>query len=432
MAVGAASVGSSGWADPLRRLLLTAAVVWHLLSVVVGAWPRATEADSARDFASYFYAYQIAADGGDPYATELLSEAARDDGTRAGVHPFLYAPPFVLGMAWTATSDLQTAYHLWFWLDELFAVGAVLALWRWWRPISADPLTPLLLLFAAMTAVPNNHLMGQANFPGLFLTILGAWAVDRERPGLGGFLVGTAAMLKMSPALFLVWFALRGQWRAVAAMIAAAVTWSVVALLLVGPAVQLRFYTEILPTFSSGYYNGLAVPIGLFGNHSWPDVLNQWFPARGHVLSMPARFGAFLGAVLPLSAAFLLFPRSSRPEAADPLVRAAQFAYFGVLLLLIPVYTYEHHLVFALPAALVVVEATRAGRLPRGMVALAAFSVAALLVDLQLLKRTWESLSPAFSGPGIALREAKFLGLVGLLVTCGFVGRVRPDEPAPA
>ena len=39
-------------------------------------------------------------------------------------------------------------------------------------------------------------------------------------------------------------------------------------------------------------------------------------------------------------------------------VRAAQAACYGVLLLLIPVYTYEHHLVFAIPAMVLALHAT--------------------------------------------------------------------------
>jgi hypothetical protein len=430
MTAGTAREGFGGWADPLRRFLLVLAVVWHALAVGIGGFSRTLEADAARDFASYFYAAKVAAKGQDPYDTETLSEAARDDGTRRGVHPFLYAPPFLIGMSWVLTSELTTAYRLWFWMDELFALAAMLVLWRWWRPISRDLALVLALLFAAMSAVPNNHVMGQANFPGLFLSLLGLWAIDRDRPGLGGFLVGTAAMLKMSPALFLVLFVVRGQWRAVGAAIGAALFWSVAALPLAGPSVQLRFYTQVLPTFSTGYYNGLTVPIGLFGNHSWPDVLNSLMPGRAHTLSTPARFWSLVGTVLPISAAFLLFPRSDRPEAADPLVRAAQVAYFGVLLLLIPVYTYEHHLVFALPAAVVAVEAARAGRLSRPLLGVAALSVAVLLCDLQLLKGIWEGLPPAFKGPGVVVREAKFLALVGLLVLCGVVGRVRAVAPA--
>jgi hypothetical protein len=282
MDAGTAGDGRLGWADPLRRFLLAIAVVWHVLAVVVGGWTQTLEADRARDFASYFYAVKVAAKGEDPYETKNLSEAARDDGTRKGVHPFLYAPPFLLGMSWALTSELSGANRLWFWMDEAFAVAAMLVLWRWWRPLSRDLGLVLALLFAAMTAVPNNHVMGQANFPGLLLSLLGLWAIDRDRPGLGGFLVGTAAMLKMSPALFLVLFALRGQWTAIASAIGAAVAWSVVALPLAGPAVQLRFYTQVLPTFSTGYYNGLTVPIDLFGNHSWPDVLNSLMPGRDH------------------------------------------------------------------------------------------------------------------------------------------------------
>src|SRR5688500_16431609 len=101
-------------------LLLVAAITWHALTVLSPAWVVAFEQDKARDFGSYYDAVRVAAEGGDPYDKPTVNAAARADG-RKGVHPFLYAPPFLLGMWWVRGLELDTAYYVWFWLHEALA-----------------------------------------------------------------------------------------------------------------------------------------------------------------------------------------------------------------------------------------------------------------------------------------------------------------------
>ena len=98
--------------------------------------------------------------------------------------------------------------------------------------------------------------MGQANFPGLLLALAGLWQAEKDREWLGGALMGAACMLKMSPALWVVWWLARQRWRAAAGAVLCGAALSLLVLPLAGPSVQLRFYTEILPTFGSGDYNG--------------------------------------------------------------------------------------------------------------------------------------------------------------------------------
>src|SRR5688572_16661437 len=178
-------------------LVVVAAVVWHVLSVLTPAWVVTFDQGQGRDFASYYYAVRVAASGGDPYDRQLLGSMSRDEGTRNGVHPFLYAPPFLLTMAWALSFDLDGAYHTWFWLHELAAIAAGLVLWAWWRPLGRNVGVFIVVVMALMTAIPNNHSMGQANFPGLLLALAGLWQTDRKRPVLGGALMGAACMLKM-------------------------------------------------------------------------------------------------------------------------------------------------------------------------------------------------------------------------------------------
>ncbi len=131
------------------------ALPWLLLICVVaygvqalGPWKARTwRASHGRDFASYYYAVQVAADGADPYVKRALSRRARQDGTRqGGVHPFFYPPPYLLSFAWVLPLSLEQAFHAWYWMEHLFLLAVLLSLWRW------APGRPLALALGVMAA----------------------------------------------------------------------------------------------------------------------------------------------------------------------------------------------------------------------------------------------------------------------------------------
>lgn len=326
---------------PLSRshLLVLLGVLLHL---VVQARPAAEAvwgSRHGRDFASYYYAVQVAADGGDPYATGRLDAAARADRTRKSVNPYFYPPPFLLGVTWALPLDLATAYRAMFVLNELLLLGC---LWVLRRSFGVS-LGAIVLLLATFTPIPDNLKMGQANLMALFPALLGLALVER-RPALAGLLVGTAAMLKMSPALFLLPWALQRRWTAVGAAVAAAVGWTVVSLPLVGLDAQLRFYTEVLPGFGRGDYHGLAVPISLPANHSIPDLFDRAWPGPTPTsLSDAAQRGSRL---VTLGLLALWAWRFGRGRPGEP--AALGLGALTVLMVIAPAYTYEHHLVFLL------------------------------------------------------------------------------------
>ena len=403
---------------PWVRLLIAAAIAWHLLAVLAPAWVTVSSKPSrGRDFASYYYALQVARDGGDAYARGSLGSAARQDGERRGVHPFLYPPPFLLLMSWALPLDLMSSYHLWFWLDEMWMLLSVLALWRWWRPLGPAVGATLAVMVALNTAIPANHVMGQANFPGLALAILGLWASDRQRPILGGALVGAACMVKMSPALFVGWWLMKGRWREVFSACAAAVLLSIVALPLMGFEQQLAFYQRVLRTFGSGDYNGLTVPIGMFGNHSIPNLLNQALPGQGRTLSWVAQAlssVSMIGIIVGLGALF-----HGRRE--DLLSQANQVGAIGIALLLVPVYTYEHHCIWALPAVVSVVTACVLGRLgPRWWIPVA-LACTVWCVEIMHLKAMFTAVSDLPVLPWL-LQELKFAALLMLGIAASVAG----------
>lgn len=415
------------------RLLLAAVVLaagaWHFLVELAPAWETlSARPHFGRDFASYFYAVHAAADGEDPYSRAALAAEAAEQGQRRGVHPFLYPPPFLLLMTWALPLDLPAAYSLWFWLDELWALLAFAALWLWWRPLGPAVGVTLAVLVAANTSIANNHLMGQANFPGLALTLLALWQDDRARNTrdrvVAGALMGAACMLKMSPALFVLWWLLRRNVVGALAAVGTAVALSVAALALTGPEVQLGFYTRVLPSFGSGDYNGLTVPIGMFGNHSIPNVWHQLLPGDSpRVLSPAAQRLSLLSTLALLGVQAWLFRRPAR----DLLQRGAQASAIAITLLIVPVYAYEHHCVWAFPAAVLCVVALLQGRLGKAWLVPVGLALVAWCFELAELKRLWTQLKPGSPWLALGVQELKFAALLVFLAATTLLGSRGPS-----
>jgi hypothetical protein len=363
------------------------------------AWSKVSGAKHGRDFATYHYAAAEALDGGDPYATRALSKRAREDGTRKSVHPYFYPPPFLAAVLWSPAFELLTAYHVWFWFNQVLVLAAA-ALFRLWFRVPWAVLAVLLLSF---TPITDNAKMGQANLLVLVAAVAGLWTRN-------GALVGAAAMAKMSPALYLVAWAVRRAFRPIAAAVAVAIGSSIVALLWVDFDAQVRFYTEVLPGFSTGNYHGLTVRIGLPANHSIPDLFNQLWPGPDrHTLSASAATAAKACSLSLLTGAAWL-ARHRR----DALGNAALFGAVTVLMLITPVYTYEHHLVMAMFPAAVVGAALMDGRLGRWGWAVgvpAYFFTAWPLYWLRPLQKAVPSMH-------WWLQESKFIGLFALGMLC--------------
>jgi len=403
--------------------------VWHAVSVSI-EWSRAQGRSDGLDFASYYYAVGVAKDGRDPYRKRQLKLAAVADinprtgkSFRKAVHPFFYPPPFVLVTAWVDGLDMITAYRLWFWLDELFTILCGLVLWRWWRPMG--PALPVVIAasIAVLTAIPNNHFMGQANIPVLFLVLFGLWQEEEGRPTLGGASVGLACMLKMSPALFVAWWLLRWRWRAVVAAVITALFLTLMSLLIVQPEYQIRFYLRVLPMFANGNYNGLSVPIDMFGNHSLPNLLHQFLPG-----GTAHRLGRLTGEVSRVLSLCMVAGVGTAWwwDTEDRFREWAQLASVGVLLLMIPVYTYEHHVVWALPAVvLCVMAAIERTRLSDWASALMVAAVFVWAFELAMLKPVWQWLldqGGLLSPLAFVVQELKMLALITFGVLTAVMG----------
>lgn len=385
--------------NPTWRWLATLALIAVLVITHGDALRRVQRSGNARDFATYYYAVHTALDGDDPYERENLGARARAEHTRRAVHPFFYPPPALLGMAWVAPFSLKSAYILWFWAQELSLLATLAVLRRW---LDA-PLLLLLGVAAALSPIPDSLAMGQVNLVVGLLAVVGLWR------GAGGW-VGAAAMAKMAPALYLAGWAARSQLRPVWAAGGVAIALSLLALPVVDASTQWRFYTEVLPGFSSGDYNGLTVPITLPANHSIPDLFHQLWPGPDDHHLSPRAATATRVTSLTLLGALALVTRRARGEVG----LASAFGAITVLMLITPVYTYEHHLaLLLLPVVASGVALVRGGVHP-GWWAPWAVGLALAGTPLGWL-RAAKKAAPAAEW---LIQESKFAALVLLMAVC--------------
>ena len=209
----------------------------------------------------------------------------------------------------------------------------------------------------------------------------------------------------------------RLRWRPALAALSTVLVLLGVSAAVFGPAHLLTFATSVLPTLSDGGYNGLGLPVALFGNHSIPNVWSQVFPADGPLLSPTARL-ASTATVLVLGVALLATLGPPRDEDAAH----AQLAGVMVFGLLVPVFTYEHHVIWAFPAVVLAILGVLRGRLHPFWAVPVGLAVAFWAADLALLKRIARAADPLTRG---GLQEGKFVALLVLLAAMVALGAAR-------
>jgi hypothetical protein len=201
----------------------------------------------------------------------------------------------------------------------------------------------------------------------------------------------------------------------------AIVVLSVLSITVIAVPYHVRFYTDVLPGFGSGHYNGLTVGLNLPGNHSLPNLFDLAWPAEGgkhmHLGSTARMATTFSSIALVASTAWAL-----RDAADDLLARACQVGAISALLLLVPVITYEHHLVWMIPGLVASFLASTQGRLPRWTSPL----IVALTVILCWSWTDVKSMMVALGDLGFVAREAKFVAIVSVWALNVIAARRRP------
>lgn len=354
------SLGPQRWLEAAAAVVAAAVAAasllhfWHAVGPIAGN----RGIGSRLDFSWFFYAMRVAWDHRNP-AQRLYSVAAQDLWMRRHHFPydhadlFGYPPPFALLWAPLGALTYEAARQLWTEINLLaLGLGIAVAAWhaspafRWWRW--------LLLAGLALWAQPliSNFYWGQPNALILALLALGVAALCRPRPPrwaavLGGIAIGLAAVLKVTPAILLVYFPLR--WlgdrrspRGQAALWGSAAAWATAGAACLASGLVLGW--SLLPTYVLHTLPAVEHSAWVHGpapwNQSFRGILMIWPGHAPHALTRDSElFG--LGA---LGLCLLLVLR--RP-ALDPRLEAALAS--GLVLLCSPSLEDHHFTVAILP-----------------------------------------------------------------------------------
>ncbi len=291
--------------------------------------------------------------------------------------------------------------------------------------VGAGALTLQFILNDLDDGGPHLILLGILTF-----AIYAIW-VGRER--LGASILGFAVTLKITPALFILLFLWKRQWRLASYTVLATVFWIVLPILYMGPASWWNHHAEwtknavlsVLGQQVEGRQENELQKANLSLRHTMLRYLVTYPPDhrlrqvdRGYqpVLDLPSPVA---NAIVGLAALSLLglFAWSSNRVFQGPGDSTWARDCAGVLMLalfLSPI-TWDQHLVWMIPAAYVVVSAAAkmSGRLSRtGYVMLAVYGVLTMVLNYEVVgSARWEALK-SYHHLGIAM-----LILYGLLLS---------------
>lgn len=171
-------------------------------------------------------------------------------------------PPF-FGLLFAPLVPLPgwLAASLWYWLNLALAVGAT---WLAVATVDEGPrgrrlptpfyLVPFLLIFGI---VGSNLVTAQVNIVIVFLVYLALFSFERHHEATGGLVLGVATALKLTPGLFILYFAWKRAWRLVgASLVGLALCWGVVLPVVLGvgdyAAVMEAWLHDLVPFLAEG------------------------------------------------------------------------------------------------------------------------------------------------------------------------------------
>jgi alpha-1,2-mannosyltransferase len=260
----------------------------------------------------------------------------------------------------------------------------------------------------------------------------GIYAIWAGRDRLGAALMGLGIVLKITPGLFILLFLWKRQWRLASYTVLATVLWIILPILYMGPTSWWDHHLEwtnnavlsVLDRQREGRQENELQKANLSLRHTmlrylvtYPKThrLRQVDRAYKPVLDLPAPVAnAIVG--LAVIGLLVLFARSGRREfqgSGDPSWARDCAGTLMLALFLSPI-TWDQHLVWMIPAAVVVIAAAArlAGSLGRaGYAWLAVYMILTIVLNYEIVgKANWEALK-SFHHLGIAM-----LILFGLLL----------------
>lgn len=270
--------------------------------------------------------------------------------------PFIYPLFFAFSLYPLAILPYWLANVLWFLLNLLALGVSVRICLGWMRKIIPwdDPraaIAPVFFVIIAMFSVLQNHFLnGQVNLLVLLLCLLFFTFQQENKPIASGVMLALAILIKLVPAIFLLYLVLRKQYRILA----------VTGLgILVGILLPYLVAGNTIFEFYRGYVNTFLLP-GLTGVDT-AQKTRVCFTIKGLVKSIWPAYGRhIIVTLISVGVPFVTLLWVERSALSKNLAAPFQFQYFGVyfpIMLLMSPMSETHHLVYLLPVVMLVIFA---------------------------------------------------------------------------
>ena len=256
---------------------------------------------------------------------------------------------FFVPFAAIAHAPHRAAAILWYLLNLIALAAGV----YWWTRANQAPLRerlwdqPAVLLPLLAVILPAQTNFEHQNINALLLALTGAaaWSWTRGHSAASGALVGLAAALKAFPALLLVVFLVRRDWRALASGVLTGMMLSASPALWYGPGAAVPLFRRWLEVSAEG---------------GWPTrVQNQSIVAMTS-RSWPHTTSIAFALIAILCVILILTVWRSRDGQRGPTTKAAALALALAVAVLASPIAWDHYWLLMLPALQAIYVASRA------------------------------------------------------------------------
>jgi hypothetical protein len=253
---------------------------------------------------------------------------------------FMPNPPFcAVPMLALARLSALTAKRVWLILNLLLLAASVRLLLSVTEEFTLRRI--LLLTFLCIVPLRSNFLCGQYYVVLLFLICLAYWSERRGHRFASGALIAVAAALKFFPAIFLLLFLWKRQWRAVAGFIAGGAVALIVSVACFGWDIHHVLLVEVLPRALRG---DIIDPYSLHWNSLaalWHRLFLYEPQLNPHPWFDSAPLYAAIQSATALAFLFSFFSRIPRRQESESV--AFEWASFVPLMLLLSSMPSSYH-----------------------------------------------------------------------------------------
>jgi len=272
---------------------------------------------SSTDFDGFWEGGRAVLEGRDIYENPAHEDSVSGSAVRR------YLPFFSVAMAPLAALPLPVAGAVWHAVAFASLWGCLRLSLQWTgREVEFGSNAFLVVTAAAGVFCLDHFARGQVALPVLFLALAGLYVAERGKSFLGGALIALAAALKVTPAIFVLYFLLKRRWMAAAGLVAGFALLCALTVPVFGPGRAFDLHKRWLLDY------GMTAGAGFFEKRESMRFNNASLPAvLARILMEDVNAGRNKGP-------FYVNVAALSPAAVAGIARVIQFAALGALGLL--------------------------------------------------------------------------------------------------